>query len=305
MRLFDSSLSLYRNTFKRVRPAHIAMHWLMDHCFFPLLEHRNEFKTIAEDPFWFRLELLTGRHEMETAQQLKTLIKPGMVALDVGAHIGYYSRRLAQLTGPTGRVIAFEPHPRTHQVLQRNTRALPNVTALQVAIAEQAGSAQLYDYLMMSASGSLHYDESLADLQRAQMSAQDIAPRGHDEFEMQKFRVATVSIDGCLRELSIERIDFVKMDIEGAELGALRGMRRTIASSPGLQLIMEYNPGALQAFGHDPQAALSEILGMGFSQVQAIETDGSLQDWSDDAALIERETARMLGSMGVVNLLVS
>ena len=155
----------------------------------------------------------------------------------------------------------------------------------------------------MSASGSLHYDESLADLQRAQMSEQDVAPRGHAEFEMQKFRVATVSIDGCLRELGIERVDFVKMDIEGAELGALRGMRRTIAASPGLQLVMEYNPGALQAFGHDPQAALREILGMGFRRVQAIEADGSLRDWSDDAALVDRETARMLGSMGVVNLL--
>ena len=44
---------------------------------------------------------------------------------------------------------------------------------------------------------------------------------------------------------------------------------------------------------------------MGFSQVQAIETDGSLRDWSDNVALVERETARMLGSMGVVNLLFS
>lgn len=303
MRLFDSSLRLYRKTLKRIRPAHIAMHRLMDRALIPWLERRYDFKTIAEDPFWFRLELLTGRHEIETARQLEQLARPGAVTLDVGAHIGYYTRLLSGLTGPTGRVIAFEPHPRTHQVLRQNLRNSANVTALQLAVAEREGSAELYDYLMMSASGSLHYDESLADLQRAQMSAQDVAPRGRDGFEMQRYRVRTAAIDDCLRELGIERVDLVKMDIEGAELAALRGMRRTIGASPGLQLVMEYNPGALTAFGLEPAAALQEVLGMGFRRVAAIEADGSLRDWTDDAGLIERETARMLGEMGVVNLL--
>jgi len=92
------------------------------------------------------------------------------------------------------------------------------------------------------------------------------------------------------------------MDIEGAELAALRGMRRTIAASPGLALVMEYNPGALQAFGHEPAAALNEALALGFGRVQAIEADGALTDWGD-TALVERETARLLAGMGVVNLL--
>lgn len=302
MRLFDSSLSLYRKTVKRVRPAHIAMHRLMDRVLMPALERRYDFKTIPEDPFWFRLELLTGQHEVETAQLLRQLVKPGMIALDVGAHVGYYTRLLARLTGAGGRVIAFEPHPRTQQVLRHNTRALGSVTALQVAVAEAAGSAELYDYLLMSASGSLHYDESLAQLQRARMDAGDIAPRGQTSFEMQRFQVETVTIDGCLRELGIERVDLVKMDIEGAEPGALRGMRDTIAASPGMALVMEYNPSALKAFGQDPAAALDEALGMGFSRVAAIEAGGALRDWGD-ARLVARETARMLDDMSVVNLL--
>ena len=302
MRLFDSSLSLYRKTVKRVRPAHIAMHRLMGHVLMPALERWTDFKTIPEDPFWFRLELLTGQHETETAQLLRQLVKPGMIALDIGAHVGYYTRQLSRLTGAGGQVIAFEPHPRTHLALRHNTRALNNVTPLQVAVAETAGSAELYDYLMMSASGSLHYDESLAHLQRAQMGEGDVAPRGQEGFEMQRFRVETVSIDACLADLGIKRVDVVKMDIEGAELGALRGMRGTILASTGMKLVMEYNPGALKAFGHDPQAALDEVLDMGFSRVEAIEADGSLRDWRD-ADLVAQETARMLGDMGVVNLL--
>lgn len=301
--VFDASLRIYRQTVKRVRPAHLAMHRLMAGLVIPLLEQAKDFKTIPEDPFWFRLELLTKRHEIETRRQLTRLMRPGMVILDVGAHVGYYTRLFAVGTGDSGRVIAFEPHPRTHRTLQDNLRRLDNVTALQVAVAESAGQAELYDYLMMSASGSLHYDEAMAALQREQMGESDVAPRRQDGFEMQKYRVATAAIDQCLAEMNIKQVDLVKMDIEGAEMGALRGMRQTIARSPGLILVMEYNPQALQAFGHEPTDALRETLEMGFARVQAIEADGSLSDWTDDAAALRRRTAAMLEDMGVVNLL--
>ena len=304
MRVLDTSLWLYRKTVKRIRPVHSAIHRVLDKLLIPGLERATDFQTIAEDPFWFRLELLTRRHEIETRQLLERLARPGMVALDVGAHVGYYTRLLAERTGAEGRVIALEPNPATHQALRRNTRKLPTVTALQLAAAEAEGSAELYDYLMMSASGSLHYDESLAHQQQAQMGTGDLAPRREAGFEMQRYRVRTVALDDCLRELGIKRVDLVKMDIEGAELAALRGMRGTIAASPGLSLVMEYNPSALQAFGHEPAEALREALDLGFRRVQAIEADGALCDWGD-AALVERETARLQASMGVVNLLFS
>ncbi|MCY3832402.1 MAG: FkbM family methyltransferase [Chloroflexi bacterium] len=303
MRVLDASLRLYRKTLKRIRPAHIAMHRLMRGVVLPGLERATGTQTIADDPFWFRLELLTGQHERETRRLLERLAAPGMVALDVGAHIGYHSRLLARLAGAEGRVIAFEPHPRSFEALRHNTRDFANVTALQLAASESAGSADLHDYLMMSASGSLHYDASLAEEQRARMGAGDVAPRGGSDFEPQRYPVRTVAIDDCLAELGIARVDLVKMDIEGAELAALRGMRRTIAESPRLALVMEYNPGALAAFGHEPVAALDEARALGFARVEAIGADGSLTDWGD-AALVERETARLLAGLGVVNLLL-
>ncbi len=302
MRVLDSSLWLYRKTVKRIRPAHSALHRLLEGLLLPALERANDFQTIAEDPFWFRLELLTRQHERETLQLLRRLGKPGMVALDVGAHVGYYTRLLAELAGASGRVIAFEPHPRTHQVLQRNTRKLSNVMPLPVAAAETAGSAALYDYLMMSASGSLHYDETLLRLQQAQLGEADVAPRRASGFEMQQYHVRTVAIDECLAALGIERVDLVKMDIEGAELAALRGMQKLIAASPALALVMEYNPGALRAFGHAPAETLAEVLGLGFRRVRAIEAGGALRDWSD-TGLVAEETARLSENMAVLNLL--
>ena len=303
MRVLDSSLTLYRKTVKRFKPAHMAMHRVMSYVVIPLLESVNHFKTIDDDPFWFRLELLTNRHEIETTQQIRQWVKPGMTILDVGAHVGYYARLFSTLTGDSGQVVAFEPHPRTHAVLLQNVGELSNVTTHQVAVAEREGTAELYDYLMMSASGSLHYDQALADLQRAQMGEFDVAPRYDTQFEMQKFTVKTLPIDKCLMEMGIRQVDFVKMDIEGAEMGALRSMKQTIANSPHLVLIMEYNPQALQAFDYEPVQALTEILSMGFRQMQAINPDGSLTDWTHDPATIQAQTQAMLNTMGVINLL--
>ncbi len=301
--MLNSGVNLYRKTVKRVRPAHVALHGLVTHGAVPLLERTSGLRTMPDDPLWFRLELLLNRHETETLSQVRGLVKPGMTALDIGAHVGYYARRLSRLVGPRGRVLAFEPHPRTFATLQHNLRRFANVTPVQAALAETAGTAALYDYLIMSASGSLHYDESLAELQRAQVESDDIAPRISEGFQTHTYQVQTLAVDDYLAEQGITAVDFVKMDIEGAEIGALRGMQRTIAASSGLCLVMEYNPQALRAFGHDPQGALDEVMSMGFARMRVIEADGGLRDVSSNTPALSTMTETLMQHMGVVNLL--
>jgi FkbM family methyltransferase len=303
MSVFHSGLDLYRRTIKRIRPAHTAVHQVMRAFVLPALERMVRFRTIADDPFWFRLELLTGRHERATVTQALARLAPAMTVLDVGAHVGYYSRRFAERVGPAGRVLAFEPHPRTFAVLQENVRGYPQVTTEQMAVAEGEGSAQLYDYLMMSASGSLHYDESMAGLQQSQIHENDIAPRLREGYTMQTYSVATRAIDAVCHERGITQVDLIKMDIEGAELMALRGARAVIASSPTLTLIMEYNPAALRSFGHDPAAALQEIREMGFVRCTAILDDGTLEALTDAPERLADLTQSLEARMGVVNLM--
>jgi FkbM family methyltransferase len=305
MTVFESSINFYRRTLKRIAPLHSAVHWVMTRLAIPLLERSKDFKTIEDDPFWFRLELLTDRHERETTAQVARLLRPGMTVLDIGAHVGYYARLSEKLVGPQGRVIAFEPHPRTFAVLSHNVANKPAVTPLQLAVAEGEGSAELFDYLMMSASGSLHYDESLRDLQKAHVTKSDIAPRIRSDFPVQKFSVRTVALDEYLPALGVEKVDLVKMDIEGAEIGALRGMRRIITNSPSITLIMEYNPAALKAFGHEPVSAMNEVMAMGFSQMAVIEENGSLIDIGGDTNALRQLTDRLMTNMGVVNLLLT
>lgn len=303
MTVFDHGVSLYRRTLKRVKPLHRAIHGMMTRTLIPYLEARRNFRTMPDDPFWFRVELLTDNHEVETTAQLEKLVTSGMVALDVGAHVGYYTRRISKLVGPGGRVVAFEPHPRNHRLLKHNVGKLRNVTLQDVALTEQEGTAQLYDYLMMSASGSLHYDESMRDVQQQQRDQADYAPRLETDFQPQKFDVRTAPGDDILRMLGIEQIDFIKMDIEGAEIDALRGLQQTIQQSPHLHLIMEYNPLGLRAFGHDPATAIEEVLDMGFDTVEVVEGDGTLRDITEDAEALDTLTADLVTHMGVVNLL--
>lgn len=303
MRFTDLGLQLYRKTVKRVPRAHAATHWLMTRTVIPWLERSQQFRTIPDDPFWFRLELLTDRHETETVMQLDRLIAPGMTVLDIGAHVGYYTRRYADVVGQNGRVIAFEPHPRTYRVLQHNVGHFDNVTTLAVAAAEATGTAELHDYLIMSASGSLQYDEAIRDLQKAHTAAGDIAPRLAHDFPVETFTVHTQPVDQCLQDLGVQQVDVVKMDIEGAEIGALRGMKRTIANSPRLSLVMEYNPQALRGFDLDPIAALAEVRAMGFRRLRAIEADGTLTEVTD--AHLQQRTAQLMAHMGVVNLLLT
>lgn len=305
MSITDISVNLYRKTLKRIRPAHRATHWLMGHGVIPLLERSSDFATMLDDPFWFRLELLTGRHERETMAVLDGLVRPSAIMLDVGAHVGYYARRYAPVVGVAGRIFAFEPHPRTFAMLGRNMQKFANVTPMQVALAEVAGTAVLHDYLIMSASGSLHYDETMVALQQAHMHEGDVAPRIGQEFQPQTFTVQTMSGDDFLAEQGISRVDVIKMDIEGAEIGALRGLRQTIARSPGLKLVMEYNPAALQAFGHDPARALAEVCALGFQQVQVIEANGELTELTGRETDIAQLTAQLMAHMGVVNVLFS
>lgn len=301
--LAQIGLSIYRKTFKRLRPVHVAFHWLLSHTWIPFLERSQNFQTMPDDPLWFRVELLTHHHETETTEHIQRLLKSGMTFLDVGAHVGYYSRMASNLVGENGRVIAFEPHPRNHEYLTRNVGNQKNVTILQVALAETEGTAELYDYLMMSASGSLHYDERIRDVQMAQVNPLDIAPRIGKDFEPQKYTVRTAPIDSLMDELGITSVDVVKMDIEGAEMGALRGMTRTIQNSPNLALVMEYNPLGLKAFDNEPIAALQEVLGFGFQKMYVIEPDGVLTDYTDNTAGIDALTRRLMQNMGVVNLL--
>ncbi len=83
-------------------------------------------------------------NEREEIDFLKRVVKPGMVVLDIGANIGFYTRIFSKLVGKEGRVYAFEPERNNYRNLKKLCRDLNNVTLNNVAVGEKNGKIKLY-----------------------------------------------------------------------------------------------------------------------------------------------------------------
>jgi FkbM family methyltransferase len=156
----------------------------------------------------FHREIRRGRFYTDEKEYalLDTLLGQGDWALDIGANVGHYAMRMAELVGPSGRVIALEPVPDTFSLLAANTRlfAHANVSLLNVAVSDRLGVASMQ--IPRFASG-------LSNYYQAHLSA---GPG---------LAVLTLPIDA----LSLPPVRLVKMDVEGHELPALQGMRGLLA----------------------------------------------------------------------------
>lgn len=168
-------------------------------------------------------------------------VKPGMTVLDIGANIGLYTCLLSRLVGDTGRVVAFEPEPVLFGCLQRNcaANARQNVVLHKAAVGAASGTATLTRSAVNSGDNRVR---------EGQAGAGDA--------------VRMVTIDEVLGNV---RPDFIKMDVQGYELHALRGMSRTLRDTRRLMIFLEFWPFGLRLAGEDPAALLDLLKAETFS----------------------------------------
>lgn len=171
---------------------------------------------------------------------LSQLIAPGMTVLDIGANIGIYTEFLAKLVGPSGRVVAFEPEQRNVERLRDATRKYKQVEVVNAAVSDHSGTLSLY------VADDLNVDH------------RTYAPRE----TRRSVDVAAVALDDFVGER--DRVDVIKMDIQGSELAALRGARRLLASDEAPIILFEYWPYGLRSAGENPLALLSELASFGY-----------------------------------------
>ena len=157
---------------------------------------------------------------------LRSILFAGEVVVDAGANIGVYSQFLSHCVGPTGVVHSFEPSPENFRRLQSATRRLANVRLSQAAVGECSGKSELY------VSNKLNVDHrtyaTKADSRRA-------------------VRIDIVALDDYFKPG--QRVDLIKMDIQGYELHALRGTKRVLADNPTAKLLLEFWPYGLAQAG--------------------------------------------------------
>lgn len=175
----------------------------------------------------------------------QSLIGPGDRVLDIGANIGYYTLLFCDLVSPSGSVTAIEPDPENFARLQRNLSAQVadgRARLHRVALGSEACTARLYQA-----------DES-AGLHRMYSSV-CCNDNGTD--------VAVITGDS----LDLAPLDFIKIDIEGYEPAALRGLARTLENSPNLKILSEFSPLSLWEAGFSPIAFLEEMRSLGLRLV--------------------------------------
>ncbi len=174
---------------------------------------------------------LAGKHLAERREQelLRRYLAPGMTVFDMGANVGFYTELFSRLVGSAGRVHAFEPDPLCSGILRDRVRRLSNVEVESVALGERAGEATLF----------------CSNRDRAETRTHPFEPGVPAEM----VRVPVLTVDGYCRSRHVQRLDAVKMDVEGDEVRVLRGMSETMARMPPAWMFIEFCPVQLRGVG--------------------------------------------------------
>lgn len=167
--------------------------------------------------------MMDGYWESWLTQFLARIIKPGFVCFDVGANFGYYSLLMSELCGYQGRTIAIEPNPSIVKLLRLSEFLHGwHFEIVEAALSDKKGEAILTINDRELGGGTIKPNELIPG--RTQV------------------RVPTVSVDELVSEKNINRVDVVKIDVEGVEPLVFAGMQKTIADNPDIRIIMEYTP---------------------------------------------------------------
>jgi FkbM family methyltransferase len=206
-----------------------------------------------------------GVYGPEQTRLIRKLVKKGYVCLDIGANIGYFTFVMAK---QAKQVYAFEPEPTNFKILQQNTALnnFKNIHLYNSAVAETNGEAILH---LCSTNRGMHrlYQSHWCDDGTV--------------------KVQTLRIDDL-----VPRANFVKMDIEGAELGALKGMKKLLER--GTTLLMEFHPPSIVEYGAKPRDVYEFLKSLGYSvQIPGMH-EGEVSFWELEKISNERAGTNVL-----------
>jgi FkbM family methyltransferase len=188
-------------------------------------------------------------HEYEPLTRTAFLdsLRPGVVVVDVGAHIGYFRLLAARAVGPTGKVHAVEPCEETVEFLWRN--------------------------VSLNGFGNAAIHNLAAGRERAQRSFNVTGSSDSHKFYAHPLTGTLNTIEvtqAPLDEIVDGRVDLVKVDVEGAETEVLAGMKRILRDNPKISLCTELFPAGMRSAGYAPLELPNCLRQLGFDKLRVI-----------------------------------
>jgi len=199
--------------------------------------------------------LLKGEFENRERAFVSWFLQPGMTALDLGAHQGCYTLLAAKRVGRAGKVVAFEPSPRERRALRLNLLLnwCDNVTVQATAL----GSEETEEVL--------HLVEGLetgCNSLRAPVLAGGTS---------RPVRVRVTRLDRWLCDHKVEHVDFIKLDVEGAELSVLRGAPELLSRYPRPVILAEVANIRTAPWGYRASEIVTALENAGYHWYEILE----------------------------------
>ena len=186
-----------------------------------------------------------GTYEKLEAKIMEEKIKVGNITVDVGANIGLHTLNMARIVGNTGRVFAFEPDPSNFEILEKNVKInnYQNIILEQKAVGDKNGRTTLY---------------------------QSDHPGMHRIFPQTKqakgqVQVALTSLDKYFIDSNLaDKINFIKIDVEGLEFSVLKGMKNILKNNKKIKILFEFMPKNTMEAGFTPIELLNYLTSYDF-----------------------------------------
>jgi FkbM family methyltransferase len=209
--------------------------------------------------------IVAGNFESSELAFVERFLQPGMTVLDIGAHHGLYTLLAAKRVGPLGKVWSFEPSTRERKALKMHLRMnlCTNVNVQDAAVGDESGEA------------TLHVVEAWAggcnSLRPPDIPAQTSVAK-----------VKVIRLDDWLAQNGGQRVDFIKLDVEGAEWGVLKGAAKLLAERPRPVILAEVQDLRTAPWGYPAREIVGELERSGYEWFQI----------SPQGTLIEFDSAR-------------
>jgi len=185
---------------------------------------------------------INGTYEEFETKIVKKIIKTGDVVFDIGANIGYYTLIFAKLVSNSGEVFSFEPEPTNYELLKKNVmiNGHTNVKLSFKAISNLNQTRKLF-------------------LDKKNKGGHSLIDKIDDR---ESIKIESIRIDDHFKN---KKIDFIKIDIEGFEFQAIKGMSELLKKLSTVKIMTEFNPYLLEKSEIEPEEYLELLKNLGFT----------------------------------------